>query len=102
MELRVPFVDRALFDRVASIPAAHRLATGKKLLQAAVPELPEWVTRRRKQGFVVPFSRWALSEWKDQLGVTEGRSAIPLSTWYQRWALFALDQFLHKHGLETR
>ena len=102
MELRVPFVDRALFDRVAPIPAAHRLATGKKLLQAAVPELPEWVTRRRKQGFVVPFSRWALSEWKDQLGATEGRSAIPLSTWYQRWALFALDQFLHKHGLETR
>ena len=75
MELRVPFVDRALFDRVAPNPVAHRLATGKKLLQAAVPELPEWVTRRRKQGFVVPFSQWAL---------------------------FALDQFLHKHGLETR
>ena len=100
MELRVPFVDRALFDRVATIPSAHRLATGKQLLQAAIPELPEWVTRRRKQGFVVPFSKWALSEWQHELGATENRSAIPLTTWYQRWALFALDQFVSRHGLK--
>ena len=99
MELRVPFVDRALFEAVAPIPSVHRLATGKKLLQAAVPELPSWVTGRRKQGFVVPFARWALSEWNAQLGATAAQSTVPLITWYQRWALFALDQFVTRHGL---
>jgi asparagine synthase (glutamine-hydrolysing) len=100
MELRVPFVDRTLFDSISNIPARHRLASGKKLLQAAVPELPQWVTGRRKQGFVVPFSKWALTEWNQQLGASEATSAVPLSTWYQRWALFALDQFVRRHGLQ--
>jgi asparagine synthase (glutamine-hydrolysing) len=102
MELRVPFVDRTLFDSISSIPARYRLASGKKLLQAAVPEIPHWVTGRRKQGFVVPFSKWALTEWNQQLGASEATSAVPLSTWYQRWALFALDQFVKRHGLQPR
>ena len=100
MELRVPFVDRVLFEAIAPIPSHHRLATGKKLLKAAVPELPSWVTGRRKQGFVVPFARWALSEWNDQLGSTKAQAAVPLTTWYQRWSLFALDQFVSRHGIE--
>ena len=102
LELRVPFVDRVLFEAVAPIPSHYRLATGKKLLKAAVPELPSWVTGRRKQGFVVPFARWALSEWNEQLGATDAQAAVPLTTWYQRWSLFALDQFVRRHGIEIR
>ena len=101
LELRVPLVDRRLFDDVAPIPSRYRLAHGKKLLAAAVPELPPWVLNKRKQGFVIPFAKWALTEWNDQLGATESRSAVKLETWYQRWALFALDQFVKRHRLNV-
>lgn len=39
LELRIPFVDAQLFRELAPLPAATRLARGKKLLQEAVPEL---------------------------------------------------------------
>src|SRR5437762_13510219 len=52
LELRVPFVDRKLIEIIGRIPAAMRLAKGKQILLKAVPEIPEWVARRSKHGFV--------------------------------------------------
>ena len=66
VEVRVPFVDGELFDWIARLPAAQRIQTGKALLYQAVPEIPQWVARRPKRGFILPIERWMASEWSTQ------------------------------------
>lgn len=101
LELRVPFVDRVLFEAVAGIPAAIRLQHGKRLLANAAPEIPEWVMRQKKRGFLFPFQKWLGSEW----GVAFGRATIgapvPTPNWYQRWSLFALRKAIDSLGCSS-
>ena len=99
LELRVPFVDRKLVDRLASIPAALRLAPGKRLLLDAVPEIPEWVANRPKRGFAFPFERWIADDWHDDFRRIEQRSPVRLDNWYRRWCLFTLEDFLERNQI---
>ncbi len=99
LELRVPFVDRKLFDAVASIPAAIRLAPGKKLLADAVPEIPEWVVNAPKRGFRFPFEDWVVNQWGDTFNKSEEESPVTLGSWYRKWIYFGLDNFLKTNGL---
>ena len=99
LELRVPFVDSKLVEALSQIPAELRLARGKRLLRLAVPELPEWVTRRPKQGFTFPFDRWIAEEWGDLFARIDAASPVPLRSWYQRWTIFALENCLEKMHL---
>lgn len=94
LELRVPFVDRQLTETLARIPASLRLAAGKQLLLQAVPEIPEWVARRPKQGFAFPFAAWIEAEWRDVFQRIDADSPVSLGNWYRRWSLFVLDNFL--------
>lgn len=89
LELRVPFIDRVLFEQVSSIPAEFRLEQGKQLLVDSVPEIPEWVVSRPKQGFRFPFDEWFSNEWRD-MELPETPSWIPLTPWYRRWSLAVL------------
>ena len=100
LELRVPFVDRKFVETIAAIPAQQRLARGKRLLVEAVPEIPEWVRNRPKQGFVFPFKDWITSEWRDVFRRIEQESPFPLKNWYRCWCLFALDEFIKRNGIE--
>jgi asparagine synthase (glutamine-hydrolysing) len=100
LELRVPFVDRMLFDRVASIPASFRLQAGKRLLLSAVPEIPDWVANQPKRGFVFPFQRWLDGVWGDGFDKVNGNSPVRLDTWYQRWSVFVLHHWMQKHGMK--
>ncbi|HEY1769802.1 MAG TPA: asparagine synthase (glutamine-hydrolyzing) [Chthoniobacterales bacterium] len=100
LELRVPFVDRKLIDAVSIIPARWRLARGKQILLDAVPEIPEWVRNRPKQGFTFPFEDWVTSEWRDIFQRIEARSPVRLKNWYRTWCLFALENFLERNGME--
>ena len=68
LELRVPFVDRKLVDQIARVPAELRLASGKKLLLDAVPEIPSWVAHRPKRGFAFPFEQWMSEDWREVFG----------------------------------
>jgi asparagine synthase (glutamine-hydrolysing) len=63
VELRAPFLDSTLFDVVARVPAAVRLASAKRLLRDAVQELPPWVTGP-KRCFQFPFDEWIDGEWQ--------------------------------------
>jgi asparagine synthase (glutamine-hydrolysing) len=99
LELRVPFVDRKLVDQLASIPAALRLAPGKRLLLDAVPEIPEWVANRPKRGFAFPFERWIADDWQDEFRRIEQRSPVRLDNWYRRWCLFTLEDFLERNQI---
>ena len=101
LELRVPFVDPRLIETLARIPARLRLAQGKQLLQAAVPEIPEWVRTAPKRGFVFPFEDWLADEWSGLFSQLNSASPVPLQSWYRRWSLFVLEHFLVTHNLET-
>ncbi len=99
LELRVPFADSRLFDVVNHIPASIRLAPGKKLLCDAVPELPPWVLNAPKKGFRFPFEKWVNDLWKDRFSKLEQSLPVRTGTWYRKWALFTLEQFLKVCGV---
>jgi asparagine synthase (glutamine-hydrolysing) len=60
LEVRVPFVDHDLVERVWPELAFHReLMIGKRLLAGTLERpLPDAVVRHPKQGFTLPFGRW--------------------------------------------
>ncbi|NND83288.1 MAG: asparagine synthase (glutamine-hydrolyzing) [Gammaproteobacteria bacterium] len=91
LELRVPLVDARLLGAVAKIPADIRLARGKQLLLDAVPEIPDWVAQRPKQGFRFPFDQWFADAWSTLPGVPNTPHWIELQPWYRRWSLVMLQ-----------
>ena len=94
LELRVPFVDRRLFEAVRRVPALIRLQAGKRFLTDAIPELPPWVVNQSKKGFVFPYQQWARSTWGDLFEETNARLPVRNPVWYQTWAVFMLDRWL--------
>jgi asparagine synthase (glutamine-hydrolysing) len=99
LELRVPFVDRTLFESIAHIPAASRLRQGKKLLLEAMPEIPEWVVNQPKRGFLFPYQKWAATTWGGMFEQTNARLPVKNPSWYQSWAVFMLDRWFEQRGL---
>lgn len=94
LELRVPFVDRVLFESLARIPASQRIQAGKKLLLEAIPEIPEWVANQPKRGFTFPFEQWLEASWGGAFREVTRRLPNSNPTWYQRWAVFMLERWL--------
>lgn len=99
LELRVPFVDSRALEVLQKIPAEHRLRCGKQLLKESVPEIPPWVYERPKRGFTFPFEEWMRSEWQAVFKKLDQATPFPLETWYRRWSLFALDNFIERNQL---
>ncbi|MDX1976374.1 MAG: asparagine synthase (glutamine-hydrolyzing) [Pseudanabaenaceae cyanobacterium bins.68] len=93
LELRVPLVDRVLLETVAQIPAPVRLAQGKQRLIDAVPELPDFLRDRPKQGFAFPFKEWIRTEWKTEFSQIPQFPGINLQTWYRQWSILVLDHW---------
>ena len=96
LELRVPFVDRILLEKIASIPSNIRLAPNKQLLTRAIPELPHWVTNRPKQGFAFPLQKWLEGEWNHHFDLSMFQKNINLKLWYRRWSLAILKYWWEK------
>ncbi len=94
LELRVPLVDRDLFERVALVPAHLRLRRGKQMLLDAVPEVPEWIWNQPKRGFVFPFEKWLGEQWGDEFAAATCKLPYKNATWFKRWAVFMLDHWL--------
>jgi len=97
LELRVPLVDQRLIDTVTQIPASIRLQYGKKLLIDAVPEIPDWVVNRPKQGFRFPFDHWFSDSWQTLPQLQNIPPWISLKPWYRRWSLLVLSDWMHRH-----
>lgn len=102
LELRVPYVDRDLFETAAAIPASLRLQQGKKILLSAVPEVPEWVANQPKRGFLFPYQKWATSTWGSLFRETTATLPVVNPTWYQQWCVFVLAQWLEQRGLAVQ
>ena len=65
LEARSPFLDHALAEFAAGLPAEYKLRgrTSKYILRRAMrSHLPESILRRGKQGFGVPVGRWFRGE----------------------------------------
>lgn len=99
LELRVPFVDRVLVEKVTSIPAAQRFLPNKGLLTAAVPEIPDWVVNQKKRGFLFPYPKWLGGDWGQALAIASEGAPVPTPQWYQKWSLFMLRHSMEKLGL---
>jgi asparagine synthase (glutamine-hydrolysing) len=98
LELRLPFVDATLQRQLSPIIPSLRLAPGKALLQASVPELPEWFKNRPKQGFRFPFQLWLDDPASPlNLQVPSTPAGLDLSPWYRRWNLMVLETWLRDH-----
>jgi asparagine synthase (glutamine-hydrolysing) len=93
LELRTPLVDRVMLEAVAPIPSQIRLAAGKQILIQAIPELPEWVINRPKQGFAFPFDRWMSSEFGNYFQNINIPPHISLEPWSRRWSLAMLQHW---------
>ena len=125
LELRVPFVDRAVVAAAFAVADPLKLAHGltKPLLVDAVRDLiPTEVWDRPKQGFVLPFADWmrgamagevdaALGDADvlDALGIDIAaardvwsgfRRGQPGITWSRPWALYALTRWATTHGID--
>lgn len=84
LEVRVPFVDLRLWERLFGRGPA---LDGKSGVARALG-LPEHVLERPKTGFVTPLERW-IEE------AAEARTSEPmLRPWARRWALRVLDHFV--------
>jgi len=98
LELRLPYVDATLQRRLAAVAPQLRLASGKALLQASVPELPAWFTDRPKQGFRFPFQLWLDDpESGLDLRLPSTPAGLDLQPWYRRWNLMVLATWLRDH-----
>ena len=97
LELRVPLVDATLIDTIAVIPAEFRLKKGKQLLIDSVPEIPEWVYNRPKQGFRFPFDLWFQEQWQHPEKLDLTNKWIKLQPWYRQWSLQILTQWMKQH-----
>jgi asparagine synthase (glutamine-hydrolysing) len=65
LEVRAPFLDSDLVDRVQGLPSTYKLYRGrtKRLLyEAAAAKLPASVFSRPKKGFGFPVARWLRSD----------------------------------------
>lgn len=84
LEVRVPFLDLPLLQRVSAAAASARPPT-KQDLAACCEGLPRAVSERRKTGFATPVRQWiqagpagkgrGLKEWSAQVHLMFGRSA---------------------------
>jgi asparagine synthase (glutamine-hydrolysing) len=102
LELRVPFVDAVLFDRLAHLPPSVRLRKGKQLLLDAVPEIPAWVRNQPKRGFLFPYAQWLeASPWKNTFQQTLHGLPVTATAWYQRWSVFVFKNWCQTHGIST-
>jgi len=73
LELRVPFLDKGVWETASRIPVEHRLsgAQTKVALRRAVEKLvPPAIVERPKMGFPTPYRQWLagpMFEWVDEL-----------------------------------
>ncbi|WP_341280275.1 asparagine synthase (glutamine-hydrolyzing) [Paenibacillus sp. FSL H8-0537] len=70
LELRVPFLDKEVFEVARKIPAEYKLANGttKYVLREAMRGiLPEPLVQRPKLGFPIPLRKWLHGKIGDQM-----------------------------------
>src|SRR6202142_1064748 len=119
LELRVPFLDRALVEACFRIPGKQKLRGGrpKNLLLASLGvELPREIVDRPKRGFTLPFERWLRAELKpivvDAISKNDASQSVLCASafqevwnrflagetsWSRPWSLFVLKRWCEQN-----
>lgn len=124
LELRVPLVDREIFDLAGRVHPRHKLGltTGKKLLREAFRDLlPDWINNdQQKKTFTLPLMKWMREpRWQSRIRdtlaaahVVDAREAGALaeryfgssgdskSAWHLSqpvWMLFVLESWAQRN-----
>ena len=119
LELRVPFLDRALVEACFRIPGDKKLQGDlpKSLLLASLGvELPREIVNRPKRGFTLPFERWLRGELRpivedallksnwDQTSISTcavrevwNRFLAGETSWSRPWSLFVLKRWCEQN-----
>ncbi len=119
LELRVPFLDRALVEACFRIPGDKKMQgdSPKSLLLASLGvKLPREIVNRPKRGFTLPFERWLRGEMRpfveDRLLKSDwDRTTISASavrevwdrflagetSWSRPWSLFVLKHWCEQN-----
>ena len=119
LEIREPFFDYRLIEYVLSLPdkVKYTLGVKKLLVDAVYPILPNDVSNRPKQGFLLPWQRWIRNELFDlcdkhirQFAQREFVHEKPLLNYWKRflkndtsirwmelWQIVVLDFWMQKH-----
>jgi len=119
LELRVPFLDRALVEACFRIPGDKKLQGDrpKSLLLANLGvELPSEIVNRPKRGFTLPFERWLRGEMRpvvedallnsgwDQTSISASavrevwnRFLTGETSWSRPWSLFVLKRWCEQN-----
>ena len=111
IELRVPFVDNILFEKIVPIPDEYKIKNNisKFLLKEIIKDkVSEKILKQKKQGFVVPIELWLKNEAKEILQkeilnnniFDRKKTEKMLNLFYQNklhwsriWAIFVLNRF---------
>ena len=123
LEVRVPFVDHCLAEKLLSLPGEWKLDSRipKPLLVGALHgELPDPIIHRRKRGFTLPFEDWLRDELRSAVeiglrNIADGPLASVLNpaaiqevwqdfhrqhtSWSRPWALYVLQQWCELHAV---
>ena len=120
LELRVPFLDGPLVDRVLSYPASTKFNPDRPkdlLLRATQDLIPKEIWNRPKMGFTLPMRTWMLGPLRDYcrdgLAMLTSSSIINSSSadkiwndfakntlhWPAPWSLVVLGHYLRKNKL---
>ncbi|MGA9417386.1 MAG: asparagine synthase (glutamine-hydrolyzing) [Terriglobales bacterium] len=119
LELRVPFLDRALVEACFRIPGNRKLQgdSPKSLLLASLGvDLPPQIVNRPKRGFTLPFERWLRREMRrvvedvllksnwDQTALSASavqavwnRFLASETSWSRPWSLFVLQRWCEQN-----
>ena len=90
LEARSPFLDSALWNHVARLPAELRLQGGvlKALLRKlAARRISPRVASGRKRGFSVPARVWLTTRWRDEVADSLAGSRLAADGWLSAAAL---------------
>ncbi len=99
LELRVPFLDKEVFQFAAQIPSEYRFLNGttKNVLREAVRSiLPKEVAQRKKLGFPVPLRKWLREDFYEPVRELIGSSKLD-DLFDKEHVLHMLDE--HRAGI---
>jgi len=68
LEARVPYLDHTLVEWAMTLPSSRKLKGGKGkhiLRQVASEFLPREIIERKKRGFIVPLTKWLLTDLRE-------------------------------------
>lgn len=118
LELRVPYLDRALVEASFRIPGKQKLGRLPKplLLASLGADLPMEIVKRPKRGFTLPFERWLRGEMRpvmenallrsdsdlgllnaDAVRHTWSRFLAGETSWSRPWSLFVLRRWCEQN-----